>query len=521
MKRLIALLLSILMLTTCCAAFAQEAAPVKEAACEELVAGAYRIENGGYLFVGTEKAALFDGNARDEGVAMLVARLAGDLEVVSVSTSVVGGEAIELGGFTFEPLAVEGSLEGTAYLDGAQGILVSGALLGDGTANLACQAVDSDVDFYISGYRAYLASVEAIAAKAGDALLVCANGAVLDKQYLADLCTVVKGFVDADTDFVLELVKLPGSVGDFRCAFGSAAIYVHMPFGGLYGYDLGGSTLCESDEDYRFYICDYGKFQTIRDTDIQSCYVLMDDTDALLIDCDMYNGKLFWEAVEKLVGDRALSVYITHNHGDHLANLQHIDPERLTAIYWPKDELPPSWGYNPFENEALAAKVVYLDYDTDYTIASHDLVLCKMTSHSTGGTVLINKTDRVAFSGDALGTQTYKGGTSTGRLTVEEYLTELNYLADTYGEYFDDIYQAHNLYSTPKVIEYLQMICETFLEKGPDIMINGTVYAFNGQVVDQEQFAAIFGNALFDAQMPYAIGLGIGKTALEAYAAAQ
>ena len=520
MKKFAALLLCIALMLSGCTGIAEtEATP---APYQEIAPGAYQIENGGYLFVGTQGAALFDGAPSRAEVAATVESLANGLEVAPVSTAQPSVGTLELGGFTFTPLAIEGTIEGTAYLDSENGILVSGSLLGNGTVDLSKQAPDAQASWYIDAYRAYRASIDAVGAATEplEALAICANGAVLDKAYLGDLITLVGLFVDASLDITLTAIQQPGSVGDFSTAYGSATILVHMPFGGLYGYDLGGTTLCTSDDQYRFYICDYGKFQTIRDTDIQSCYVLMDDDEALLIDCDMYNGELFWQAVDKLVGDRSLSVYITHNHIDHLSNLEKIDPDRLATLYWPADEEGPSRGYNPLADERLADKITYLEYDTEYTIASHDIVLCKMTSHSSGGTVVIDKTDRVLFSGDALGTQTYKGGTTTGSLTAEEYLAELDYLTDTYGGYFDDIYQAHNLYSTPKVIDYLKMICEAFIAEGPEIAINGTIYAFDGQILDQERYDAIFGNSLFDSQMRYSIGLGLGPAALEAYEAA-
>lgn len=516
MKKFAALLLALVLLLIGCAGMAEtDATPV---AYEEIAPGAYRLEAGGYLFVGSQGAALFDGSLAREEVAAAVESLANGLEVASVSTAETAGQEIDLGGFAFAPIAIEGTLEGTAYLDAENGILVSGNLLGDGMADLSRQAPDALASWYIDSYRAYRASIDALSAEteALDALTVCTSGAVLDKAYLEELNTIVGLFVDASLDITLTAVKQPGSVGDFTTGYGSASILVHMPFGGLYGYDFGGTTLCTSDDQYRFYICDYGKFQTIRDTDIQSCYVLMDEDEALLIDCDMYNGELFWQAVDKLIGERSLSVYITHNHGDHLSNLQYIDPERLTTLYWPADEQGPSGGYNPLADERLADKITLLEYDTEYTIAGHDLVLCKMTSHTGGGTVVIDRTDRVLFSGDALGTQTYKGGTSTGSLTAEEYLAELNYLTDTYGEDFDDIYQAHNLYSTPNVIDYLKAMCTAFIEQGSDILINGTVYAFDGQILDQERYDAILGNSLFDSQMPYSIGLAISSTAMEA-----
>ncbi|NLO85912.1 MAG: MBL fold metallo-hydrolase, partial [Clostridiales bacterium] len=496
MKKSIAILLGITILLLCCTCFA-EIPEIQGADFKELVSGAYKIEGSGYLFVGTDKAALFDGNQYNASAEATVSNLAEGKEVIRIFTSDISSAPIKLGGISFEAIPISGSLNGTAYLDTEHQLLVSGNTLGDGMADLSKQALDSDAHWYINAYKAYLDSIKALNAKIADLdkLDVYTQTTALDKQYVQDLNTVVQLFVDASSDIVLRYTMRTGSVGDFTCDYGTASILVHMPFGGLYGYEFGGTTMCTSDDQYKFYICDYGAFQTIRDTDIQSCYVLMNDEEALLIDCDMYNGKLFWETVEKLIGERKLSLYLTHNHGDHLNNLESVDASRLTAIYWPKDEPAPTWGYDLFSDEQLSKKIVLLDYDTPYTLAGRELVLCKMTSHTPGGTVIVNKTDRVLFAGDALGTQTYKGGTSTGSLTAQEYLAELEYLETTYGTDFDAIYQAHNLYSTPNTISYLKTACTAFIEKGAASLINGTVFSFNGNVLNAETYAAFLGNS--------------------------
>lgn len=513
MKKLSALLLAVLLVLSTCAALAEQAP-----AYQEIAEGIYQLTGSGLVLVGSEKAVQLDPNPWNRDAGAVAQELAGGKELITLSTSAAAEEVIDLGGITLQPVAVEGAQSGTAYLDAEHQILIAGNLLGNGTADLSKQYVGSDVAGYINGYRGYLESLDALCELVTDDVCIIANGGVqLDRAYLNDLHEAVRLFVEASHDITLVYTPRPNSVGDFTITVGSASILVHMPFGGLYGYDLGGTTLCKDDSDYRFYITDYGKFQTIRDTDIQSAYVLMNDEEALMIDCDMYNGPLFWETAYKLIGDRKLSVYITHQHGDHYTNLKDVDVNRLEAIYWPKDEPVPTRGtYNPFNDERLADKFVYLDYDTVYNIAGRELLIHKMTSHTPGGSVMIDRTDRVLFAGDACGTQTFRGGTNTGSLTAEAYAAEAQEVIDLYGADFDDIYQAHNYYSTPHVLEYMINAAKWVIDNGTDGLINGAVYMYNGQVLDAEAQARIFGNEMFDSQNYYAFSLAIGQTAMEA-----
>lgn len=309
--------------------------------------------------------------------------------------------------------------------------------------------------------------------------------------------------------------------GNYSCSYGSAAAILHMPFSSLYGYELGGTTLCTSDDQYKFYVCDYGSFMSLRDTDIQSMYILMNDDQALLIDCDMYNGTLFYQDLLGLIGDRELSIYITHGHGDHIANLQYIDPTRVTSLYWPDGEATMNFGkdYDSQTDTGYADKIVYLKDGEEFTFAGRDFAVCTMTAHTEHGSVLVDKTDGVLFSGDALGTKTYRGGTSTGRLTAKEYLAELNHLTDTYGQYFDAIYQGHNLYPVPNVIDTLKALCEAYITGGGAVVVNGNVYYYNCVLTDAGQVGIVFANGLTDAQNWYAGSLNIGQVAQDAWAA--
>lgn len=504
-------------------AAAQEAGADYTKICE----GGYKLEGSGYLFVGSKKAALFDGNPRSADAQAVAKKLAGSLEIVNISTAAPDGKAVDLGGLTFQAIPVNGTLTGTVYFSSGRGVLVSGDLLGSGTVMLNRQYPLPEAGLYIDNYRAYLDSLDQINAKVGGmkSLRVCAAGAQLDKQYFTDLYTMVTRFVKAEdtASFVLKATTTDGSAPDFMVENGSARMCVHMPVSGLYGYEFGGTTICTSYDQYRFFVCDYGKFLSIRDSDIQSCYLLMNDDEALLIDVTMYNPTLFWDTVEKVIGDRKLSVYITHAHGDHWMNLEGADPDRIETIYWPEGDEPGDMrGYNPWKDERLEGKFTYVKEGDEIDIAGRELLVANMTSHTPHGTVLIDKTDKVMFCGDALGTLQYVGNTTTGRHTAEEYLADLNRITDNYGQYFDNIYQAHSVMATPGMFDTLKTLVTAFIEQGPDVLVYahgaGAVYSFMGKVLTAQEVEEIMNTiGLCDAQIAYCDRLEIGQTALDAY----
>lgn len=505
---------------------AAAAAPA-EADYEQICDGGYKIEGSGYLFVGSEKAVMFDGSTRAAAVQATVQKLAGDREVTTVSTAVPNGRAVELGGLTFQAIPVNGTLTGTVYFSAGRGVLVSGDLLGSGTVMLNRQYPLPEAGLYIDNYRAYLDSLDQINAKVGEmkSLTVCASGAQLDKQYFSDLYSLVTRFVKAEdtASFVLKATTTDGTAPDFIAENGSAKMCVHMPVSGLYGYEFGGTTICTSYDQYRFFVCDYGKFMTIRDSDIQSCYLLMNDDEALIVDVTMYNPELFWATLDEVIGDRKLSVYITHSHGDHWMNLEGVDPDRIETIYWPEDDEPSDMrGYNPWKDERLEGKFTFVKEGDEINIAGRELLVANMYAHTPHGTVLIDKTDRVMFSGDALGTLQYVGGTLTQRLTAEEYLADLNRITDDYGQYFDEVYQAHSVMSTPGIFNTLKTLVTAFIEQGPNVLVyahgNGAVYSFMDQILTAQQVEEIMNTTgLCDAQIAYCGRLEISQTALDAY----
>jgi hypothetical protein len=174
---------------------------------------------------------------------------------------------------------------------------------------------------------------------------------------------------------------------------------------------------------------------------------------------------------------------------------------------------------DPQTDPGYADKIVYLKDGEEFTFAGREFAVCTMTAHTEHGSVLVDETDRGLFSGDALGTKTYRGGTSTGRLTAKEYLPELNHLTDTYGQYFDAIYQGHNLYPVPYVIGTLKALCEAYITQGSAVVVNGNVYYYNCVLTDAAQVGIVFANGLTDAQNWYAGSLNIGQVAQDAWAA--
>ena len=166
--------------------------------------------------------------------------------------------------------------------------------------------------------------------------------------------------------------------------------------------------------------------------------------------------------------------------------------------------------------DSFGDKITYVKEGDELNIAGRELVVTNMTAHTPHGTMLVDKTDRVLFSGDALGTRQYVGGTNTGSLSAEDYLAELDHVMETYGSYFDTVQQGHSALVLKGEIETLQILTRAFIENGSDSLVQGAVISFMDRVLTAEEFANIFGNGVYDSQIAYPERLDISRTALEA-----
>lgn len=525
MKKTVSLLLTILMIVMAMpAAFAAEAAPEPT----EIMENVYSLPNNGYLVYGTDKALLIDGQyivsgwgGEDTSRKVVIDAITGGLPVELVSTAAGSGQAeFDLGGRIIKVVQIPGvNSKAVAYLDATAQLLLTGDNIGSGTVTLMATCGYSNIvgtpeqaTYAINAYTAFAQSVAALMelTKDMDQLTIVTAEAILGASYLADINTLITKFLNADHDqrytYVSEGVNGDHSA-NWKASYGSASMVVHDPFLGLYGYRLGGTALYPTDENDKFFILDYGTYYTIHDTDVQTCGVIMNDTEALVVDVDYYNPDLFFETLFSLIGDRDLYVYITHGHLDHFKNLQDLDPARVKGLYWPGDD------DCSIDLTAYADKMVRL-YDGDtFSVAGRDFAVCNITAHSTYGLVLVDKTDRVAFSGDALGTQNYGGDPSVGQLTMDAYEAEIDNLLNNYGPYFDKIQQGHNPYPIDKdwYLGALKTMVSAYRENKDLYVHNGFLTYYINGVLTNDQFYGIFGNVVTDAQWYYSASLGIGS----------
>ena len=105
---------------------------------------------------------------------------------------------------------------------------------------------------------------------------------------------------------------------------------------------------------------------------------------------------------------------------------------------------------------------------------------------------------------------------------MDNFVTDLNRITDNYGQYFDEVYQAHSVMSTPGIFDTLKTLVSAFIEQGPDVLVyahgNGAVYSFMNQILTAQQVEEIMNTTgLCDAQIAYCGRLEISQTALDAY----
>lgn len=456
----------------------------------------------------------------DTSRKVIIDGITGGLPVEIVSTSAGAAvEAIDLGGRTIQVIPIPGVSEtGVAYLDAEAQILFTGAGIGSGTAELmaTCGYVSAgtpeQVSYAINTYRTYGQSVATLCEKTQDMenLAVMTSAGKMDAAYLSDMATLIDMFLNADNSLRLEYIY-EGVNGDksgnFKCSYGSAEIIVHMPFMGLYGYRLAGASMYADDSNDKFYVCDFGSYLALRDTDVQTTPLLMNDTQALIIDVNYYNPELYIDTLMNLIGDRELHIYITHAHPDHIGNLPYFDPERVTKLYWPGEETP------NMDLSIYGDKLVRVYSGDVLNVAGKELVVYNMTSHTKYGTMLINLTDRVALCGDTLGTQTYWGDPSVGSLTMEEYEAQIDYLIENYGDAIDYVHQAHSPY--PLSDEWYlgalkEMIAAFRADRDLYVHEGFLTYYING-VLTNDQYYGVFSSPVTDSQYYYTVSLKIGN----------
>ncbi|MBD5151504.1 MAG: MBL fold metallo-hydrolase [Oscillibacter sp.] len=514
----------------CCTLLVSTAVAADES--QQISKNVYALEGNGYLVVGTKKAVLIDGKlstSSDSEAQKTINKLAGSVPVEVVSTAAgVDGDVIDLGGKKLEVIPIPGlNPDQIALLDRTAQVLFTGDGIGSGTMSLIAEVpytnlvgTPDQVSYAINVYKTYEDSVNSLAKAVSGLkkLKVMSADGELDAAYVSDMATLATKFVNVDRDLVLTWHSegLNGDkTGNFNCSYGTASMDVHIPFLGLYGYRLGGTSIYQDDDSNdKFYVVDYGTHMALRDTDIQTCDLLMTDDEALVIDVDYYNPDEFFDTLFSVIGDRKLSIYITHGHGDHMINLMSLDPDRVKMLYWPGDDDAMTFGAGEFDLSVYekAGKLTRV-YDGDtFKAVGREFEVVGIPVHTPYSNLLIDKTDRVAFSGDALGTQNYSGDPNIGATDMKTYESLIDNLI-AHGDDFDWIQQGHGVAPIDKdwLLNGFKAIIAAYWEDKDLYAHDNAITYFIDSVVTADQYNAIFSRGVTDAQYGYSLSIGLGK----------
>ena len=174
-----------------------------------------------------------------------------------------------------------------------------------------------------------------------------------------------------------------------------------------------------------------GTWYMLNDTDLENpmIYVSKDGKEAFMIDVDFYGANVINDKIKAVIGDKceSLKIFMTHNHGDHVANLAVIGQDdelrNKTTIIWPENEptpvlsdvdssVPSMTGKDLIKDIKWKEVVTVKDMEK-FTAAGVDFQFVEITGeHTPGGGQLADLTHKVIYSGDSLGAQVHLGGTT-------------------------------------------------------------------------------------------------------------
>lgn len=517
---------------------------------------AIALENGGAAIRGTDAALLVD--ATSEGLTADERDALSGLDLINVSSLKDPGEtSYDLGGRTVRvvPLPGTGAEERTGassrvrevvdvpdcwgYVDEEGGIAVCNIDLG--TPESPKYLADDDSAAGASYYNMVEFDAAAIQATdlLGDAegaeLLCTSTGAFVDDSFVFDMETMVSDHILAfDHSFVYEYDHSRPAL-NLIAQYGSATLEFHVQTNGWWGYGVGGDSIVDQvfetedgyaqDQQTAFEHSDYftvaydvdengNGLYFIKDTDLHNPMVIMDEDEALLIDTGWYGAENIHDAVQRLIGDREISIYITHQHLDHIIGLSAWDPDEVKTLYYPFDEPLAGNVGNGYTYEDLigkfdkADKLMRVSDGDELSVAGHDFEVIAMEAHTVGETQLLDTTDRILFAGDSVGSQTFRGGTQIAlsavplwQQRIEEDIERLGIGTDACA--FDVILNGHTPYPMPpEYILWLQTCVDRAAELGMGATTQGpsgtVIVTLDGEVVSSEDILGYWENVPTD-----------------------
>lgn len=523
--------------------------------------------NGAYIVIGSEKALLINGTA-----AKLTADLKskiGDREIIEVTTDAMPkNSTFDLGGCTYQAVLIKKdnaqkkiglseSIKSTiaakdtvVYVNQDNQTIITSVNLGneENVTTLSDNSSVTGASYYnmMNFYVQALQVSQAVGDMKTPVVVSTSTGLSTDKTYLNDLLVILNKINKFDSSLNLKFDDAKTSL-NVIAKQGKASLKFHIQTNGYWGYALAGDSIINKvlDKTFdnpgaqyggniqlgaakaKFFNIDYGKgIHVLRDTDLENPVIVMDKKEALLVDLDNYGSDVFRNYIKKVIGNRKLSVYITHNHGDHYINLQYLKTADVKTIYVPANEnLSQSMnGYSlgdVLEKFAGAGKVKFVNDGDILKVAGKQFEVIAMKGHTNGGTQLLDKTDRVLFSGDTLGAQTFKGGTSLRLSDINLWCSEVNNNIERLGVNtsnckFDYIIGGHTAYKNSKdYILNLKKCLEAVKENGYSAATKeptGNLVVVKDQtVLTKAQIDNLFVNAPTDADITHMCSINVNN----------
>ena len=316
---------------------------------------------------------------------------------------------------------------------------------------------------------------------------------------------------------------------------GNATLRFHIDSHGWWGYDLGAhdsitGVVMGYDADYartyqhdltvkygNFFVIEMpnsgpGKLYQLNGTDLENpmIYISANGKEAFMIDVDFYGENAINQVIKDVIGPdcEKLTIYLTHNHGDHVNNLNVIAKDDrlkdIVNIMWPENE--PHTMLNGVDLVTLFGedKVTTLADMEKFKACGHTFQFIEIPNeHTVGGGQLADLTNKVVYCGDTLGAQIHLGGTTVRLSTLDSWIADaqksVRYVEDNDIEYYIG---GHTPYlNTSQFSSWLVVATEyAKAQLAANPSWSGLVIVEKGQVVTGARLGEIFTQGLTDRE---------------------
>lgn len=213
----------------------------------------------------------------------------------------------------------------------------------------------------------------------------------------------------------------------------------------------------------------------IRDFENDRMYLITGSERALLIDAGMSTGDLRGY-VEPFIGDLPLDVCITHGHPDHIAAMGQFQAD--CAVYMHHDDLPLLQRFQErLRYEVDLDNVRHVQGGHTFDLGGRQLTVYHIPGHSKGCLVVLDETNGILFSGDAIGSN---GPTIVDALwmqmsqdRIDEYLSTLQVFRAKVAGKVKYICAGHGaLYLEGEAyLDNLQEAAQKLVDQGVDVLV--------------------------------------------------